>query len=79
MPKDSKMKEKYSYDPEFDVALLFTRARLDKGWTQGQLARRLKTKQPGVARWENCRHSPRIEILIKLAEIQGKKLYIDIR
>lgn len=59
-----------------DVENLFLETRIDKGLTQKQLARKLLTKQPSIARWESGSQVPSIKTLEKLAKVAGKKLTI---
>lgn len=49
-------------------------ARLAKGFTQDQLARKLGTKQATVATWEIGYSFPRPSMLPKLAEVLGIRI-----
>ena len=53
----------------FAFQLALVRARLDAGLTQRQLAERLGTTQSAVARWENGDVVPRLDTLLKLADV----------
>jgi len=53
----------------FAFQLALVRARLDAGLTQQQLAERLGTTQSAVARWENGTTAPRLDTLLKLADV----------
>ena len=46
-----------------DIGNVIRDARLGRGWTQTELAKRLGTPQPAIARWERGTHSPRVETL----------------
>lgn len=53
------------------AAALLRRARLAAGLSQDDLARRLGTKQPAIARWEGGRSSPSFEALQRALEACG--------
>lgn len=63
--------------PMFDLIL---QARTEAGLTQAQVAERMGTKAPAVARLENAlitgKHSPSIATLEKYAAALGKKLEV---
>ena len=67
------------HDFEYQVSNLFTEVRLSKGLTQAQLATKLGTKQPAIAMWEGCSRLPSLKTLVKLAEIAGKDLIIELK
>jgi DNA-binding XRE family transcriptional regulator len=46
-------------------------ARIEKGWTQAQLAEAIGVDQQHIARWENGVRNPKIEALLKIAEALG--------
>lgn len=58
---------------------LFTEARLSLGLTQAKLARKMKTKQPGITRWESGESIPSLKVLLLLAKIQKKRLIVSIK
>ncbi len=49
-------------------------ARTKKGWTQAQLARKMKTLQPSIARVENGNTVPSLPFLLKIARAIGTGL-----
>jgi transcriptional regulator with XRE-family HTH domain len=57
-------------------------ARKAEGLTQAQVAERMGTKAPSVARLENAqafgKHSPSVETLSKYADALGKKLEVHL-
>ena len=63
-------------DWEFEVGWLVTEARLHTNLTQAQLARKMGTKQPSIARVENGKVIPSIEFLVKLAKAIGTRLIL---
>jgi len=68
------LKEEFSF---FDELL---KARMEAGLSQAEVARRMGTKTPAVARLEaeggNKKHSPSISTLRKYAHAVGRKLEI---
>jgi transcriptional regulator with XRE-family HTH domain len=46
-------------------------ARLRKGWTQAELARRASVRERQIIRWENDQHSPRFDAIRALAATLG--------
>lgn len=51
--------------------------RLSAGLSQAQLAKRIGTKAPGVARMESGKFAPRIGVLQKVASALGVRLRIE--
>ncbi len=45
------------------------RARLERGWSQAELARRMPVTQPSVAEWESGRKTPNMKNLVRLAKL----------
>jgi transcriptional regulator with XRE-family HTH domain len=62
--------------PESVLLREIVAARVRMGWTQEQLAERMGTKQPGVARIESGQISPSLKMLRKLAEATGSRLVV---
>ena len=50
------------------------RARMAAGMTQGQMAAALGCSQKDVSRWERGVHSPRVDVLIKMADVLGCRI-----
>ena len=48
-----------------------TAARLAADMTQGQLAEAVGCTQKDVSRWERGVYSPRVDVLVKMAEVLG--------
>lgn len=63
-----------AYDIAFDVGQQITEARVIRGITQQELARRIGTKQPSIARLENGLSSPSLSFLERIAEALDTKL-----
>jgi transcriptional regulator with XRE-family HTH domain len=68
--------------PEFDLLRQMVRARQEAGLTQAQVAERMGTKPPAVARLEaslsSGKHSPSIATLRKYAEAVACRLEIHL-
>jgi len=64
--------------PEYDLAKVLLRARTEAGLTQEQVAKRMKTQRPAVARIESptAQHSPSVKTLRRYAEAVGRELEI---
>jgi len=54
--------------PKFDLARQVLHLRLERGWTQQELAERVGTKQANTSRLENARLNPSVEMLQKIAD-----------
>lgn len=61
--------ERLKQQQQFRRSLI--RARLDAGLTQQELAERIGTKQPAIARLENGSAAPSFDMLGRLAEALG--------
>ena len=59
---------------EARLALLIAHAREERGWTQGELARKAGMKQPEIARIESGEHNPTIETYTKVTVALGKRV-----
>ena len=62
--------------PEFEVARVLIEARTQAGFTQAELAARMKTTQSAVARLESGRVPPTTRTLEKFAQATGTRLRI---
>jgi transcriptional regulator with XRE-family HTH domain len=72
-------------DPEFreaweasDPAYQLARLRILRGLTQQQLAERVGTRQPSIARLESGREEPKLGFLRRVAEALGARLEVRI-
>lgn len=78
--EDKKLKKKYlgkdKKDLAIDIGLMILEARIRKGLTQAQLAKKVKTKQPAIARVERGAQLPAIPFLEKLANALGAHLVV---
>jgi len=76
--KDPEFRRRYDeLGPEFALARSLIEARLAAGLTQEELASRMGTSQPVVARLEGG-HKPSLKTLERYAEATGAKLKIEL-
>lgn len=70
----SYLKEISKIDLPFEIAESIIDARIRKGMTQEQLASKIKTAQPAIARLENGNHYPNFKTLEKVAKVLEIKM-----
>jgi ribosome-binding protein aMBF1 (putative translation factor) len=75
--KEPKYKKAYEALEEFVLASAVMAVRNRAGLTQEQLARKMGTTQPVVARLESGRTRPSMRTLERLAEATGSRLLIS--
>ena len=63
---------------EYEVARALIKARLEKKYTQAQLAKRMKTKQSVISRVENAQTKPTLSFMQRLADALGGKLRVSL-
>ena len=61
---------------EYQIARAVIKARIENGYTQKQLAARLKTKQSVISRVENAKTTPSISFLKRVAEVLETQLQV---
>lgn len=67
--KDPKLREEFrELDLSWEIAKNIIEARLASGLSQAQLAKKIGTKQPCIARIESGNHTPSLNILQKIAK-----------
>lgn len=74
-----KGKVRTAYDalgPEFEVIASLIKRRLEKGFTQQELARRVGTKQSAIARLESGTYNPSLDFLRKVTYALGARIRI---
>ena len=64
---------------EMGVGYLILQARSAAGLTQAELADRIGTSQPTIARWEAGGQLPSVRSLIRVAEATGFELRVGLR
>lgn len=70
---------KREYDklaPRYAVISELIAARLKKGMTQADIAKKVGTKQSAIARFEGGNVNPTLDFLERIAEVLGRKLII---
>lgn len=64
---------------EYQIARALIRARLEKGYTQKELAKKLNTKQSVISRVENAKTTPSISFLRRLAGVLNASLQVQFK
>jgi len=64
---------------EYQVARMLIEARIKKGYTQKQLAKKLDTKQSVISRVESARTLPSLSFLKKLASTLDTSLKLEFK
>jgi len=64
---------------EYQIARNIIKARIEKGLTQQQLAKKLNTKQSVISRVENAKTIPSLSFLKRLAEAFNTSLKIQFK
>jgi len=76
--KDPEFRKEYdALEEEFALASAIIEARIKSGLTQKEIAERMKTTQPFIARMEGGRQLPSVASLFRLAKATGLKLQIS--
>jgi transcriptional regulator with XRE-family HTH domain len=78
--KNVKVRKEYDkLEPEFQLAQSLITARLKKGWTQAELARRVGMQQPNIARLEGGNYD-RVSLptLKKIARALGTRIQLKL-
>lgn len=76
MKNESYRKAYHELDLEFALIRAVIDARLKKGITQKELARRVGTKQSSIARFESGQYNPTLAFVQKLANAIGTRIKI---
>ncbi|MDY0020813.1 MAG: helix-turn-helix transcriptional regulator [Anaerolineae bacterium] len=66
-------------EPFWNIANEVLRLRLEKGWSQSELARQAGTKQANISKLENGLANPTLEFLQKVATALGVDLTVHLR
>jgi predicted transcriptional regulator len=75
--KKRRVKAAYdSFAPEFEVMAALIKRRLEKGFTQKELAERVGTKQSAIARLESGTYNPSLNFLRKVTDALDARLQI---
>ncbi len=65
--------------PKKRVATFIKQVRDENGWSQKQLADKLKVSQPRIVEWEASVKVPSSEVLFKIADLVGKEVVLGQR
>jgi len=75
--KDKEIKKVYDdLEPEFRLSQMIIAKRIEKGMSQADLAKKIGTKQPAVARLESGTYNPSVTLLKKTAKALDSSLRI---
>lgn len=72
-------KEYTRLGPKYRLISQLIGARIKKGFTQGQLAKKVGTKQSAISRIESGNSNPSFEFLEKVVSALGSELIIQIK
>ena len=64
---------------EYEIARALIKARIEKGLTQAEIAKRMKTKQSVISRVENAKTVPSLSFLKRLAEVLNASLRVQFK
>lgn len=64
---------------EYEIAKALIKARLEKGLTQTEIAKRMKTKQSVISRVENAKTVPSLSFLKRLAKVLDASLQVQFK
>lgn len=77
--RDPKFRKAYeALQPKYDVIRAVLDARLKRGVTQKELARRVGTTQSAIARFESGAGNPTLDFLSKVSAAVGAKLEVRV-
>ncbi|HEY4479658.1 MAG TPA: helix-turn-helix transcriptional regulator [Candidatus Paceibacterota bacterium] len=77
--KNKKIRRAYeALGPEFEVITVLIKRRLEKGFTQRELARRVGTKQSAIARLESGTYNPSLDFLKKVTYALDARIRITV-
>lgn len=77
--KDRKVRLAYkALGPEFEIIVALIKRRLEKGFTQRELAQRVGTKQSAIARLESGTYNPSLDFLKKVTQALDARLKITV-
>lgn len=82
MLQNPEVREQYENpEPELELLEVFLKARKEANMTQEDVAKKMHTSRPAVARIEsvNMKHSPSLHTLLKYADALGCKLEINLK
>ena len=63
---------------QFKIGVLLKQARLEAGFTQEQVAKKLRTKKSAISRIENHAEDIRLSTLVNYAQAVSKHLHLEV-
>lgn len=79
MMRDPKFRKAYeAVQPKYDLIRAVLDARLKRGVTQAEIARRAGTTQSAIARFESGASNPTLSFLTKVAAAVGAKIEVRV-
>ena len=63
---------------QFKIGVLLKQARIEAGFTQEQVAKKLRTKKSAISRIENHAEDIRLSTLVNYAQAVGKHLQLEV-
>ena len=63
---------------QFKIGVLLKQARIEAGYTQEQVAQKLRTKKSAISRLENLAEDIRLSTLVNYAHAIGKQLQLNV-
>ena len=63
---------------QFKIGILLKQARIEAGFTQEQVAMKLRTKKSAISRIENHAEDIRLSTLVNYAQAVGKHLQLEV-
>lgn len=64
---------------EYEIARALIQARIEKGLTQAEIAKKMHTKQSVISRVENAKTVPSLSFLKRLAKVLGASLQVHFK
>ena len=64
---------------EYEIARALIKARIEKGLTKAEVAKRMNTKQSVISRVENARTLPSLSFLKRLAHVLNASLQVQFK
>ena len=77
---DPQVKAEYeALEPEFNIIKATIKKRIEKNWSQKDLAEKIGTKQSAISRLESGNANPSLRFLKKIATALDSKLVVEFR
>lgn len=64
---------------EYEIARALIKARIEKGLTQAEVAKRMNTKQSVISRVESAKTTPSLSFLKRLAKVLNASLQVQFK